>query len=75
MSNCKRTTTETMASALSYDGTVMEQSSAYGIIPPGGRGASSDFTMQDSPAYAYGAGIMVRQPTNNVPIYEVVTST
>ena len=62
-------TTETMTSASVYDDTVMQQSSAYGRIPPGER-VSSDVRMQDSRAYDVG---MMRQPTNNVPMYEVVT--
>ena len=66
----KTTTPETVASASVYDDTVMQQSSAYGTIPPVERSVSSDVTMQDSRAYDVG---MMRQPTNNVPMYEVVT--
>ena len=48
-----------------YD-TVMQQSSAYGKIKPGAKPA---IPMQES--RAYGAGV-VKQPTTNIPTYDVV---
>ena len=51
-----------------YD-TVMQQSSAYGKIKPGGGNTDSGIAMQES--RAYGAGV-VKQPTTNIPTYDVV---
>jgi hypothetical protein len=59
-------TTETITCA--YGDTPMQQSSAYGTVPPGRRGVSLDTEMQDSKAY--GVGLM-RQSANDVPTYEV----
>ena len=64
----KRPTAETKASV--YDDAVMQQSSAYDTVRSGERSVSSDVTMQDSRAYGVA---MMTQPTNNAPMYEVVT--
>lgn len=50
--------------------TVMHDSSAYGRVSPGGNNSDSSVKLQAS--NAYGVGVK-RQPTSNVPMYEIVT--
>jgi hypothetical protein len=68
---CKTDNRPTETATCAYGDALMQQSSAYGILPPGKRNVSLDTEMQES--RAYGVALM-RQPASgtDVPTYEEV---